>query len=53
MNILVDFFCKHEYELLDKVTVYDQYYIKGDLPIGKKFTYVCKKCGRVKRIKTY
>lgn len=46
-------FCKHQYELLDKATVYDSNDTRNHLPLGERYVYMCKKCGRVKCVKTY
>lgn len=55
MRSLIDYirscFCKHDWERIDKSIVYitadDKY------PIGTKWTYRCKKCGRFKTYKDY
>ena len=61
MRRLIDYirscFCKHEWELLDEVEVYDNtnyYGRKVDIyKIGRRWTYRCKKCGYFKVHKNY
>lgn len=36
-------FCKHEWELLNSAYVYEDTYT--NMPLGRKWTYRCKKCG--------
>lgn len=50
-------FCKHEYKLLHCADIYD--YDKGfatkcidELPYCRQWTYMCKKCGYVKIVRT-
>ena len=43
-------FCNHRYELVDQVQ--HMYRICGNWkPCGTEKIYICKKCGKVKRIK--
>lgn len=47
INYIRSCFCKHEWELIDEVNMWD-YDISTKHPIGKKWTYRCKKCGYFK-----
>lgn len=57
MRTLIDYirslFCNHEYECIDMSNVYTTYgtYIPKR-PSYRQWTYVCKKCGRKKKITT-
>ena len=55
MRRLIDWFRnlfhKHDWELVDASKVYD--YRNTDIPIGTKWTYICKKCKSCKVIKNY
>lgn len=57
MGWIIDYirscFCKHEYDLVEHAVIYDFFDIRKQLPIGERMTYICKKCGRVKKVKTY
>lgn len=57
INKLLEFIrkhtCEHEYEELDRAIVYDYVNNYQLAPIGKRYTYICKKCGGVKIVKTY
>jgi len=60
MRKLVEYFrsvfCKHEYELLDKSEVYAVSDIgrvtNEGIPVYRQWTYMCKKCGYVKIVRT-
>lgn len=53
MSWLIDkvrsWFCKHEWELLQKTNVYNN--IQSGIPSGFEWVYVCKKCMKRKIIK--
>lgn len=52
VNYIRSCFCKHDWELLKEVKMWDgdtQY----NMPIGTKWVYRCKKCGWHKIIKDY
>lgn len=55
MRKLIDYirscFCKHDWELIHESSVYNIEFDK--YPIGKKWTYKCKKCGYFKIYKDY
>lgn len=51
INYIRSCFCKHDWELLLVETVYETEINK--LPIGKQWIYRCKKCGYVKKYKSY
>ena len=57
INKLLEFIrkhtCEHEYEELDRAIVYDYVNNYKLVPIGKRYTYICKKCGDVKIVNTY
>lgn len=54
MKKIIDYirccFCKHEWEIIDKVKVVEE---GQSIPIGKKWTAYCKKCGSFKTHKSY
>lgn len=41
--------CKHDWELIETTRVFDEF--SGNLPAYRKHLYVCKKCGKFKKIK--
>ena len=41
-------FCKHEFELIKEVAVYDEYRFYNDIPLYHKLVSRCKKCGYIK-----
>ena len=49
INYIRSCFCKHDFELLAKVTTKDPFY--GNKPIGHKHVYRCKCCGYVQRVR--
>lgn len=51
INYIRSCFCKHDWELLNEVNVYKCE--EDKIPIGKKWTYRCKKCGYFKVDKNY
>ncbi len=55
MSWLIDkvrsWFCKHEWELLQKTNVYKRDNIQSGIPSGFEWVYVCKKCMKRKIIK--
>ena len=57
MTWIIDYirscFCKHDYQIIDKATIYDFMDIREQLPLGERHVYVCKKCLKRKIIKTY
>lgn len=55
MRRLIDYirscFCKHEWEVIHEVDiVWDEY---DSVPMGRKWTSHCKKCGSFKTYKNY
>ena len=55
MRKIIDYirscFCKHEWEVIHEVNiVWDEY---DSIPMGKKWTTYCKKCGSFKTYKNY
>lgn len=48
INYLRSCFCKHEFELIGHTEVYQNENDK--LPHARRQTYLCKKCGYVKKI---
>ena len=52
MRILINYlrscFCKHEFELVGHTEVYTSE--KDTMPHARRQTYMCKKCGYVKKI---
>ena len=51
INYIRSCFCNHNWELLAYVNVYGD--DNDNYPLGKKWTYRCKKCGYVKTHKNY
>lgn len=56
MRKLIDYirslFCKHEFELLQEARVYEALHgYTMPYPSYTKWTYMCKKCGYVKKFK--
>lgn len=49
INYIRTCFCKHDFQLLDKSNVYFSSLDKR--PMYTQFTYMCKKCGYVKKVK--
>lgn len=53
MRILINYlrscFCKHEFELIKEVSVYENN--RASRPVTIRHTYMCNKCGYVKKIK--
>ena len=43
INYFRECFCKHEWELLREIVFYEY---RTNIPIGHKWAYKCKKCGR-------
>lgn len=59
MRWLIDYirecFCKHEWECIaEKIAVYDvdTFGVQSNFPIYHKWIYVCKKCKKVKEVRT-
>lgn len=55
MKKIIDYirccFCKHEWKMVDRVNVVEN---EGDVvPVGKRWTIYCKKCGSFKTHKSY
>lgn len=46
--IINKYLCAHKWSLIKQVEVYD-----NDKRIGYKYVYECKKCGKMKIVKTY
>lgn len=46
-------FCKHDWELLQQIQVWDGDSPRDKYPLGTKWVYRCKKCGWHKIIKSY
>lgn len=51
INYIRSCFCRHDWELMQESSVYNRELDK--YPIGKKWTYRCKKCGYFKTYKNY
>ena len=52
INYLRSLRCGHDWELLDKVSVFSSDSSSHDeLPIYRQYTYRCKKCGYAKKYK--
>ena len=51
INYIRSCFCKHDWELLEKTSVWDSTVAK--YPIGTKWIYRCKKCGHSKKYKNF
>ena len=49
INYLRSCFCKHKFELLKEIECY--YNEKDEIPAYRRQTYMCFKCGYVKKIK--
>ena len=48
-KLLEKWSCKHDWELFKHIKVYDEF--SNDIPCGHKYIFICKKCGKIKRIK--
>lgn len=48
-ELLSKWSCRHEWQEINKTQVYDGN--KFDLPVEISITYICKKCGKFKKIK--
>lgn len=53
INYLRSCFCKHDWEEVKHVVIYDSEPFYEDYAIGDKWTYRCKKCGCFKTYKNY
>ena len=55
MSWIIDYvrscFCKHEWEIVDRVKVLEN--SEDSMPVGKKWTVYCKKCGSFKTYYNY
>ena len=51
INYFRECFCKHDWEFINMTYVFE--YDTDKKPIGKKWTYRCKKCGCMKTHKNY
>lgn len=49
INYLRSCFCKHEFDFIEAVSIYEN--IHASRPHTNCYTYMCKKCGYVKKIK--
>ena len=45
INYIRSCFCKHEWELLDRSSVYGFGDTRDSIPMGTQWTYRCEKCG--------
>ena len=55
IDVIRSWFCEHEWEcLVDGVAVYSEFSAVGpySMPAYYEWLYVCKKCGKIKRIKS-
>ena len=50
INRIREWFCEHDWELLNKSYMWEE---GASKPYGIKWTYRCKKCGKVNIIKNY
>lgn len=48
-KLLEKWSCKHELEFFKHIKVYDGF--SNDMPCGHKYIFICKKCGKIKKIK--
>lgn len=51
INYIRSCFCKHEYELIKEVRVFESSF--DNHPVGTKWVYRCKKCLHHKVVKDY
>ena len=49
VQIIEKWICKHEWETFQKSTVYSE--CNDVIPIRFEFILICKKCGKIKKIK--
>ena len=49
INYLRSCFCKHDFELIKEILVYEN--DRASRPVGIRRTYMCNKCGHVKKIR--
>lgn len=47
LNLVKKWACCHEWEQEERITVVD----KSDDVIGYKYIFICKKCGKIKKIR--
>lgn len=52
INYIRSYFCKHEWELLQRCDVYEDALVDCNMPVYRKWVYRCKKCGCCKIIKS-
>ena len=48
-QLLEKWACKHEWSTCRKVNVYDEF--DERLPVYTKYMFVCRKCGKIKKVK--
>ena len=48
INYLCSCFCKHDFEYVDGVSIKERH---ATIPHTIRYTYMCKKCGYVKKIR--
>lgn len=49
-KILEKFLCKHDWGLFEHIEVYDEF--TRDIPSYNTFIFICKKCGKIKKVKS-
>ena len=49
INYIRQCFCKHDFKLIKEAYIYSDF--GGDMPIGCRRVYHCKKCGYVQKMK--
>lgn len=52
INYIRSCFCKHDWELLDVIDVYEITFRKSERPQYRKWVYRCKKCGCENKIES-
>lgn len=51
MKLLEKLLCPHEWQLHKEIKVYDENYTYNNFPVEIRQILVCKKCGKIEKIK--
>ena len=49
-KLLEKWMCKHDWDLFKHIKVYDEF--SKDMASGHKYIFICKKCGKIKKVKS-
>ena len=50
INYIRSCFCNHEWELLEKINIYDYNHTGERVDVGTRWIYRCEKCGYVNKV---